>query len=36
MKLAEHKAQIMGTDIDLGVLRQKMKRELARKRGFTL
>ena len=34
--LAQHRAQIMGADVDLAVLRQKMKRELARKRGFTL
>jgi hypothetical protein len=34
--LAQHRAQIAATDVDLSLLRQKMKRELARKRGFTL
>jgi hypothetical protein len=34
--LAAHRAQIQGQEMDLTVLRQKMKRELARKRGFTL
>lgn len=34
--IAQHRGQIAASDVDLSVLRQKMKRELARKRGFTL
>ena len=34
--LDAHRAQIQGQELDLTVLRQKMKRELARKRGFKL
>ena len=34
--LEAHRGEIQGQEMDLTVLRQKMKRELARKRGFTL
>lgn len=34
--LAQHRGQIEAQDLDLSVLRLKLKRELARKRGFTL
>lgn len=34
--LDAHRGEIQGQEMDLTVLRQKMKRELARKRGFTL
>jgi len=34
--LATHRAEIQAQEMDLSVLRQKMKRELARKRGFAL
>ena len=34
--LDAHRGEIQGQEMDLTVLREKMKRELARKRGFTL
>lgn len=34
--LARHRGEIDAMDMDLGLLRVKMKRELARKRGFVL
>ena len=34
--LSRHRGEIDAMDMDLGLLRLKMKRELARKRGFVL
>ena len=34
--LGQHRGEIQAMDMDLTLLRQKMKREIARKRGFTL
>ena len=34
--LAKHRAEISGMEMDVGELRRKFKREVARKRGFTL
>lgn len=34
--IAKHKGEIQGMEMDVGELRRKFKRELCRKRGFTL
>ena len=34
--LAKHKHEIRGMEMDVGDLRRKFKREVARKRGFTI
>ena len=34
--LGQHRGEIEALEMDLGVLRAKMKREVAKKRGFTL
>ncbi len=34
--VAQNKNEIVAMDMDVGALRNKLKRELARKRGFTL
>ncbi len=34
--VAHHKNEISAMDMDVGALRNKLKRELARKKGFTL